>query len=119
MIDAATALNLGLVNKVVPVEKLMDEAMAWAFLVVSPSGSRVHERISRPATDATITYPPLTEQLRRWFQTHSTYLFSWIERAGSPYVRSALTRSCGMPSRPKKPPEGYRVPDRTTTAEMK
>jgi enoyl-CoA hydratase len=30
MIDAATALNLGLVNKVVPVDKLMEEAMAWA-----------------------------------------------------------------------------------------
>jgi enoyl-CoA hydratase len=30
MIDAATALNLGLVNKVVPPEKLMEEAIAWA-----------------------------------------------------------------------------------------
>jgi enoyl-CoA hydratase len=29
-IDAAIALNLGLVNKVVPPEKLMDEAMDWA-----------------------------------------------------------------------------------------
>jgi enoyl-CoA hydratase len=30
MIDAATALNLGLVNKVVPPEKLLDEALDWA-----------------------------------------------------------------------------------------
>jgi enoyl-CoA hydratase len=38
MIDAATALNLGLVNKVVPPEKLMEEAMAWATKLVSKSG---------------------------------------------------------------------------------
>ncbi|OGO30538.1 MAG: hypothetical protein A2Z29_11200 [Chloroflexi bacterium RBG_16_56_11] len=38
MIDAATALNLGLVNKVVPVEKLMDEAMAWAKKLAGWSG---------------------------------------------------------------------------------
>jgi len=38
MIDAATALNLGLVNKVVPPEKLMEEAMAWAAKLASKSG---------------------------------------------------------------------------------
>jgi enoyl-CoA hydratase len=38
MIDAATALNLGLVNKVVPPEKLMEEAMVWATKLVSKSG---------------------------------------------------------------------------------
>jgi enoyl-CoA hydratase len=38
MIDAATALNLGLVNKVVPPEKLMDEAMEWAKKLASKSG---------------------------------------------------------------------------------
>jgi enoyl-CoA hydratase len=38
MIDAATALNLGLVNKVVPVEKLMDEAMEWAKRLANKSG---------------------------------------------------------------------------------
>jgi len=38
MIDAATALNLGLVNKVVPPEKLKEEAMAWAAKLVSKSG---------------------------------------------------------------------------------
>ena len=38
MIDAATALNLGLVNKVVPPEKLMEEAMAWAKQLASKSG---------------------------------------------------------------------------------
>ena len=38
MIDAATALNLGLVNKVVPVEKLIDEAMDWAKKLASKSG---------------------------------------------------------------------------------
>ena len=37
MIDAATALNLGLVNKVVPPEKLMEEAMAWANKLTSKS----------------------------------------------------------------------------------
>lgn len=37
-IDAATALNLGLVNKVVPPEKLMEEAMAWAARMASKSG---------------------------------------------------------------------------------
>jgi enoyl-CoA hydratase len=37
MIDAATALNLGLVNKVVPLEKLMDEAMGWAKKLASKS----------------------------------------------------------------------------------
>ncbi len=37
-IDAATALNLGLVNKVVPPEKLMEEAMAWATKLASKSG---------------------------------------------------------------------------------
>jgi enoyl-CoA hydratase len=30
LIDAATALNLGLVNKIVPPEKLMEEANTWA-----------------------------------------------------------------------------------------
>ena len=38
MIDAATALNLGLVNKVVPPEKLMEEAMAWATKIAGMSG---------------------------------------------------------------------------------
>jgi len=38
MIDAAAALNLGLVNKVVPVEKLMDEAMEWAKKLAGFSG---------------------------------------------------------------------------------
>src|SRR4030042_3781246 len=38
MIDAATALNLGLVNKVVPPEKLMEEAMEWAKKLASKSG---------------------------------------------------------------------------------
>jgi enoyl-CoA hydratase len=38
MIDAATALSLGLVNKVVLPEKLMEEAMAWATKLVSKSG---------------------------------------------------------------------------------
>ena len=38
MIDAATALSLGLVNKVVPPEKLMDEAMEWATKLASKSG---------------------------------------------------------------------------------
>ncbi len=38
MIDAATALNLGLVNKVVPVDKLMEEAMAWATKLAGFSG---------------------------------------------------------------------------------
>ena len=38
MIDAATALNLGLVNKVVPVEKLQEEAMDWAKKLASKSG---------------------------------------------------------------------------------
>jgi enoyl-CoA hydratase len=38
MIDAATALNLGLVNKVVPPEKLMEEAMAWATNLAGKSG---------------------------------------------------------------------------------
>jgi len=37
MIDAATALNLGLVNKVVPPESLMDEAMEWAKKLASKS----------------------------------------------------------------------------------
>jgi enoyl-CoA hydratase len=37
MIDAATALNLGLVNKVVPPEKLMEEAIAWATKLASKS----------------------------------------------------------------------------------
>jgi enoyl-CoA hydratase len=38
MIDAATALSLGLVNKVVPPEKLMEEAMAWAAKLAGKSG---------------------------------------------------------------------------------
>jgi enoyl-CoA hydratase len=38
MIDAATALNIGLVNRVVPVEKLMDEAMDWAKKLAGKSG---------------------------------------------------------------------------------
>jgi enoyl-CoA hydratase len=38
MIDAATALSLGLVNKVVPPEKLMEEAMAWATKLAGMSG---------------------------------------------------------------------------------
>jgi enoyl-CoA hydratase len=38
MIDAVTALNLGLVNKVVPPEKLMDEAMEWAKKLAGKSG---------------------------------------------------------------------------------
>jgi enoyl-CoA hydratase len=37
MIDAATALNLGLVNKVVPPESLMEEAMEWAKKLASKS----------------------------------------------------------------------------------
>jgi enoyl-CoA hydratase len=37
MIDAATALNLGLVNKVVPPDKLMEEAMVWATKLASKS----------------------------------------------------------------------------------
>jgi enoyl-CoA hydratase len=37
MIDAATALSLGLVNKVVPPEKLMEEAMIWAGKLASKS----------------------------------------------------------------------------------
>jgi enoyl-CoA hydratase len=37
MIDAATALNLGLVNKVVPPDKLLDEAMEWAAKLASKS----------------------------------------------------------------------------------
>lgn len=37
MIDATAALNLGLVNKVVPPEKLMEEAMAWAKQLASKS----------------------------------------------------------------------------------
>ncbi len=37
-IDAATALNLGLVNKVVTPEKLMDEAMEWAGKLAAKSG---------------------------------------------------------------------------------
>ncbi|HUT68451.1 MAG TPA: enoyl-CoA hydratase-related protein [Dehalococcoidales bacterium] len=37
MIDAATALNLGLVNKVVPPEKLIEEAMEWAKKLASKS----------------------------------------------------------------------------------
>jgi enoyl-CoA hydratase len=37
MIDAATALNLGLVNKVVPPEKLLDEALDWAKKLASKS----------------------------------------------------------------------------------
>ena len=38
MIDAPTALTLGLVNKVVPPEKLMEEAMAWATKLAAKSG---------------------------------------------------------------------------------
>jgi len=38
MIDAATALDLGLVNKVVAPEKLMEEAMAWATKLAGKSG---------------------------------------------------------------------------------
>jgi enoyl-CoA hydratase len=38
MIDAATALALGLVNKVVPVGNLMDEAMDWAGKLAGKSG---------------------------------------------------------------------------------
>jgi enoyl-CoA hydratase len=38
MIDAPTALSLGLVNKVVPPEKLMEEAMAWATKLAAKSG---------------------------------------------------------------------------------
>ena len=37
-IDAATAFSLGLVNKVVPPEKLMEEAMAWATKLAGKSG---------------------------------------------------------------------------------
>jgi enoyl-CoA hydratase len=37
-IDAATAFNLGLVNKIVPPEKLMEEAMAWATKLAGKSG---------------------------------------------------------------------------------
>ena len=37
-IDAATAFSLGLVNKVVPPEKLMEEAIAWATKLASKSG---------------------------------------------------------------------------------
>jgi enoyl-CoA hydratase len=37
-IDAATALNLGLVNKVVPPDKLMEEAMTWAGKLAAKSG---------------------------------------------------------------------------------
>ena len=39
IIDAATALNLGLVNKVVPPEKLMNEAMDWAKKLAGKSGA--------------------------------------------------------------------------------
>ncbi len=38
MIDAPTALSLGLVNKVVPPENLMEEAEAWAAKLASKSG---------------------------------------------------------------------------------
>jgi enoyl-CoA hydratase len=38
MIKADEALNLGLVNKVVPPESLMDEAMEWARKLASKSG---------------------------------------------------------------------------------
>ncbi|MGD0779485.1 MAG: enoyl-CoA hydratase-related protein [Dehalococcoidales bacterium] len=38
MIDATTALNLGLVNKVVPPDKLMEEAMSWAAKLAGKSG---------------------------------------------------------------------------------
>ena len=37
-IDAATALAWGLINKVVPPEKVMEEAMDWAKKLVSKSG---------------------------------------------------------------------------------
>jgi enoyl-CoA hydratase len=37
MIDAATALSLGLVNKMVPPEKLMEEAMIWAGKLATKS----------------------------------------------------------------------------------
>ena len=37
MIDAATALSLGLVNRVVPPEKLMEEAMIWAGKLATKS----------------------------------------------------------------------------------
>jgi len=37
MIDAATALSLGLVNKVVPPDKLMEEAMTWAAKLAGKS----------------------------------------------------------------------------------
>jgi enoyl-CoA hydratase len=36
-IDAAAALSVGLVNKVVPPEKLMEEAMAWAVKLAAKS----------------------------------------------------------------------------------
>jgi enoyl-CoA hydratase len=36
--DAATVLGLGLVNKVVPPDKLMEEAMAWATKIAGMSG---------------------------------------------------------------------------------
>jgi enoyl-CoA hydratase len=38
MIDAATALNLGLVNKVVPPDKLAEAAMEWANKLAGKSG---------------------------------------------------------------------------------
>jgi enoyl-CoA hydratase len=38
MIDATTALNIGLVNKVVQADKLMAEAMEWAKKLASKSG---------------------------------------------------------------------------------
>jgi enoyl-CoA hydratase len=38
MIDAPTALSMGLVNKVVPPEKLMEEALVWAAKLASKSG---------------------------------------------------------------------------------
>ncbi len=38
MIDASTALSLGLVNKVVPPEKLIEEALVWAAKLASKSG---------------------------------------------------------------------------------
>ncbi|MGD0794382.1 MAG: enoyl-CoA hydratase-related protein, partial [Dehalococcoidales bacterium] len=37
-VDAATAFSLGLVNKVVPPDKLMDEAMEWAKKLAAKSG---------------------------------------------------------------------------------
>jgi enoyl-CoA hydratase len=37
-IDAATALNLGLVNKVVPPDKVVEEAMTWAGKLAGKSG---------------------------------------------------------------------------------